>query len=291
MLARSSYRVAGLILILPAFIAVLTGCAGGTGNLILEPINLNAGIDNRTRALVEKELGVVKDPHLISYVNRLASALTGSGALSGRNIRVVIYDRYTPNIFAVPGITIYISRGMLALLQNEDELAHILAHEIAHVNLQHSNRQMAPFKGLSFLRLNGVLVDLMISRDIKPLIDIPLNTLIRGYMASHSPIDEFEADTYGQLLAADAGYDPAALPAILNRLKATDKRVPGEVYVPGFFDTHVSELHRIGRLKNASGNIEWDRKPGQSLDSNIFLKNLDGLMVGPNPRRGLVNCF
>lgn len=290
MLVRTSDNSAGLILvsIITALTVLLTGCTTGPGNLIVKPVKLDAEIDNHTRKLIERELGVVNDPLMVSYLNSVAGNLIGSGQYSEENNRIVIYDRYTPNIFAIPGLTIFISRGMLALLQSEDELAHLVAHEIAHANLKHSNRQMATFPRVSFLKINGVLVDHLVRRDIEPLLYIPLKVLIRGYMASHSPRDEYAADTYGQLLAADAGYDPAAMSAILNRLKNADIRVPGELHVPAFMDTHVSEFYRIERLRDEADSIEWKPKQEQGMDSTGFMKKLDGLMVGVNPERGLM---
>ena len=288
MSGRLSGNSAGLVLILMTLFAFVTGCASGPGNLIVKPVKLDAEIDNHTIVLIERELGVVNDPKLVPYLNRVARNLIGPGLDAEENIRIVIYDRYTPNIFTIPDLNIFISRGMLALLQSEDELAHLIAHQIAHSNLRHSNRQMASFPSISFLKINGTLVDHLIRQDIEPLLDIPLKVLNRGYMASHSPRDEYAADTYGQLLAADAGYDPAAMPAILNRLKNADIRIPGERHVPGFTDTHVSKFYRIARLRDEADSIAWKPKPEQVPDSAGFLKKLNGLMVGVNPERGLM---
>ena len=263
-------------------------CSSGMESLIARSVSLDGEEDRQMQSYIEQEIGIVADPQLTAYVNNVAQSLLKPISDATPDIQVILYDRYTPNIFAMPGGTIYLSRGMLASLKNEDELAHLLAHQLAHINLNHTHRQVSLLTDVGFLRINGVLVDHVVKHKIKPLVYIPHKHLIRGYMASHSPRDEFEADVYGQLMAAEAGYDPYALPIVLKRLQRASVRVRGEGHMPAFFDTHVSEYHRIGRLRDDADEIEWIRHTDRSGESEPFLPKLNGLLVGLNPAGGVM---
>ena len=129
-----------------------------------------------------------------------------------------VIDQAEPNAFATPGGYIFISRGLLALVNSEDELAGILAHEISHVTLRHHARQAQRGVLPSVLQMPGRAIGAVVGEDVGEVINAPLAAAGTAYLSSYSRAQEQEADRAGLQLAARAGYDPAALARALDNL-------------------------------------------------------------------------
>ncbi len=164
-------------------------------------------------------------------------------------LRVAVVPGAAPNAYATPGGFVVVTSGMLALAENEDELAAVLAHELAHVTLAH---------GLSAIDRNEAPLLKKIGRGAEALgssMGVDLSTLTaafdkftgaisqkltKGYDADY----EFAADARAATILEEAGYDPAALPRIVGRL-GTWLEANGKA---GFGETHPSPKDRIARL-------------------------------------------
>lgn len=173
---------------------------------------------------------------------------------------IAILDTSEINAFATSGGHILVSRGLLACAQSEDAIAAIIAHEIAHIHLQHSVKAIKSSRSL-----NAVLATskaLASSMDLDELtesfggaVDEVLNTLVNsGYSQTH----EFEADKLALTLMHDAGYNPYAMLEMLSLLKTQTK---GET---GFGKTHPAPQKRLDRvnaiLKKDFRNIDVNKR-------------------------------
>ena len=163
-----------------------------------------------------------------------------------------------------------------------------MGHEIVHVSRRHSAREMAKARVPTLFALPGAVVGGVISENLGNLLMAPAAVLGGGYLAFHSRQDEFESDRLGQQMAAEAGYDPAALAQILARLEAFSEAYAGQQRIPGFFDTHPSTPDRVDRVTRDAANIDWQRQPGVATNSAEYLKRLDGLLVGDDPAMGVI---
>jgi beta-barrel assembly-enhancing protease len=172
----------------------------------------------------------------------------------------LLADSETVNAFALPGGQVFITFGLLRLLDNEDEVAGVLGHEIGHVVGRHSNEQMAKAQ-LSQGLVNAVVMaggtDYgMAAGQIAQFVSQLKNT-------AYGREDELESDQLGVRFMIRAGYDPNALIRVMEVLKkAAGGRAP-----PEFLSTHPDPANRVERIKEAirkvkEGNSSSSQAPG-----------------------------
>ena len=223
-------RITGLL----SLILIMTGCGA-----VLQSVEKDKQMGQETARQVETDMGIYSDAAGIQYLNRIGDRLVAVNPDQTFDYQFAIVDQQVPNAFALPGGYIYVSRGLLVLTNSEDELAGVVGHEIIHVSQRHSARQMAKARVPTLFALPGAVVGGVISENLGNLLLAPVQMIGGGYLAFHGRQDEFESDQLGQQLAADAGYDPAALATILARLETYTEADTGEKRIPGFFLTPI----------------------------------------------------
>ncbi len=172
-----------------------------------------------------------------------------------------------PNAFALPGGKIYVSRGLLALVGSEDELAGVLGHEITHAAERHAAARVE------------------ISRRLNPLV---MGWMRAAQIAAYGRDQERDADRGGQILCAKAGYDPIGIATFLRKLDALERYEIGWSRLPFFLATHPTSPERSTLAIERAATLEWKREPAiaDSLAQG-FLGVLDGLVLGDDPAGGL----
>ncbi len=270
---------------LTALILVLLAGCGVT----LQSVEKDKKVGQETARQVETDMGIYRDPGKAEYLNRVAGRLVTVHSDQRFTYEFAVVDQYEPNAFAVPGGYVYVSRGFLALTNSEDELANVLAHEIVHVSRRHSAKQSAKATVPLLFALPGAIVGGVVNEDLGTLLMAPAAIFGGAYLASHSRQDEFESDQLGQQMAAEAGYDPSTLAAILERLEAFAEAYSGRKRIPGFFDTHPSTPDRVARVLRDAEKIEWQRKDAVAGTQADYLGRLDGLLVGDDPAMGVIS--
>jgi predicted Zn-dependent protease len=232
--------------------------------LVSEVDDVRAGKE-RAR-VVEAEVGILQAPELTGYVAEVGRRLVRHAPRRSFEYRFQIVDQMTPNAFALPGGHIYLSRGLLALSNSEDELANVLGHEITHAAARHAAghqqriQRINPFS-LGFLRA--------------------------AQIASYSREQERDADRGGQSIAARAGYDPEALTSFLRDLGNMERLQLGYSRLPGFLDTHPVANERLAAAAQRAEVLAWARGEGVARDRADYLRRLEGLVLGQNPAEGL----
>jgi predicted Zn-dependent protease len=279
MITQTSWRSFIALLLL-----ALAGC-GGTGVITVED-EQQAGAE--TARDVEEQIGIYPGEYLTNYVDSVGRRLVASLDDTPYYFRFKIIDQAEPNAFATPGGYIFISRGLMALINNEDELAGILAHEISHVTLRHHARQAQRGVLPAVLTMPGRAVGKVIGENVGKMINSPIETVGKTYMASYGRGQESEADRVGMRLAARAGYDPAALADALQNLERTVHLISGEHAEFSFFDSHPQTPTRVAEIQKEAGLIEWRLSQPFAKNTAAFYKRLDGLTWGPNnPMQGV----
>jgi len=183
-----------------------------------------------------------RNPAAQTYVNLVGRNLARQVERKDVQWRFAILDTPSINAMAFPGGIVVITRGLFALLTSEDELAAVLAHEIAHVNRRHQWKVIQQQK-LVALAGNAVAKSDP-GRTAEVVADLGTKLIARGLDKSA----EFEADRDGTVIAARAGYDSSALIAVMERLKALKTGADTAL----LFSTHPSPEDRIAALTAAA---------------------------------------
>jgi Zn-dependent protease with chaperone function len=188
-------------------------------------------------AKIRKKFGVVQDPAVHRYVTLVGSVLTRVSRKPDYTWRFIVLDTDAVNAFAAPGGYIHITKGCLALVANESELAGVLGHELTHVVEDHT------IKALS----KAGFVDTAASASGKgnaissALVDQVTNIALSGFGRG----EELESDREGLDLAAKAGYGPDGLRLFLQRLADRNKSSSEK---RGLFASHPQMQERLDKL-------------------------------------------
>jgi len=201
-------------------------------------IKLGQQTDQEIRA----QFGVYEDSRLTNYLQRVGQALVPHTHRPHLNYQFTILNVPLINAFAVPGGYIYVTRGLLAALNSEAELALVLGHELGHINARHSVKKLSQVMIVQIgLAVAGALSETMAK--ISGLAGIGLQLLFLKY----SRDDERQADELGILYARQSGYNPEKMISFFTTLEKLGD-LSGGHQLPGFLSTHPLTSERIQQL-------------------------------------------
>jgi predicted Zn-dependent protease len=232
-------------------------------------------------------MGLCSLPVTEAYLTAVGQRLVAATGDSRWKFTFKIVDQAEPNSFATPGGGIYVSRGLLALLEQEDELACVLGHEIAHVTQRHSARQQ--HKGLlpELLSLPGNVVGNVVSEHLGALMNVPIETVGGAWLSHYSRSQETEADRIGIRTAAKAGYQPTVLADILQRLDRDVACQTGTERRFSIFDSHPMTESRLKDIQRRAASLSPGPKAPVAADTAALFAKLDGIWWGENPEDGV----
>jgi len=263
---------------------LLTACSG-TG---LTPADDKHQTGTAVAHQFEERIGIYPARFLTGYVDAIGRRLVTGLKSTPYTFHFKVIDKGEPNAYATPSGHIYLSRGLLALINSEDELAGILAHEISHVTQRHHARQAQRDVLPEILTRPGRAISQVIGEDLGMAINSPLDAIGGPTITSYEHDQESEADRLGMQLAALAGYDPVALATALNNLERTIALLTGEMREASFFDSHPSTPTRLTDIEREAANVSWTPSRPFAHDKEAFLDRLNGLSWGvDNPMQGI----
>ncbi len=239
---------------------------------------------------VEEQMGLLTDPALTSYVTQIGNRLAAVSPRKDTQYRFHVVDMPEANAFALPGGYIYVSRGLLALTNSEQELANVVGHEIGHVAARHSAQRETRAAGVNLLSVLGtVIAGAYGGADAAQTVGQIGQMAGAGLIASYGRDQEREADRVGQGLCAQTGWDPAGMPQFLATLDRETTLALGQKRAPGFLDSHPSTPERVRNTTELARTLP--RGPARSIAANRngYLSRIRGIMVGPNPAEGVVD--
>ena len=265
---------------------LLTTLVNGCATTVITP-ELEEELGNEMSVQVKDQIGLYADAELDRYLQSVGDRLVKALGATPYTFRFAIVDQFEPNAFASPGGFIYVSRGLMAQMNNEAELAGVLAHEISHVTQRHHARQIGRSVGAGLFTLPGRAVG-VVSQDLGNIINAPIEAAGQVYLASYSRGQETEADAYGMRLAASAGYNPRSLADALTGIERTVEVLTGEKHKASFFDSHPTTPTRVADIATESATLTV--APGEPIaDQRTLYGYLDGMWVGSqNPQQGVV---
>ncbi len=235
---------------------------------------------------IPKAMGFYDDPVLLDWVTEVGQKLAGQVKDVPLDFTFHLVDAAEPNAFALPGGYIYFTRGILPLVNDESELAGIMAHEMIHAIERHSVKQMRKNILPGILQIPGAVVGVF-NQNLGALINAPVAFGSALVLSSYSRKQEKQADKLGVELVASAGYDPAKLAQILERLQQDVETMTGEEEQKNYFSSHPYTPKRISYLNKEVEKLDYT--PGGHIAKNKteLFGLLKGLCFGVNPKQGL----
>jgi predicted Zn-dependent protease len=268
--------------LLAALALALAGCATnpvtGKSQLSLVSSAQEEQIGREGFPAVVSEYGAYGEGTLQAYVDTVGHRLAKVSHLPNLSWKFTLLDDPTVNAFAMPGGYIYVTRGILAHLNSEAQLAGVLGHEIGHVTARHTANRMTQ------QQLTGLGLGLAaaFSPSIARYSSVAQQGLSLMFL-KYSRDDETQADELGVTYATAAGYDPREIPATYAMLKRVADR--GGQRLPGFLSTHPDPGNREERTHGLAQKAVAG-KTGLVIRGRAYVQKMDGVVFGKDPRQG-----
>lgn len=248
--------------------------------------NKNIGAEQHPKILAQYGGEYIKQG-LNDYVLDIGLRLAAVSKKRNLPWRFTILNSPAVNAFALPGGYSYVTRGLLALANNEAELAGVMAHEIGHVNADHSAGRQSRSTGIGiFGAIASVLTDSKVIGDLT-------NLLGGAYVASYSRDQEYESDKLAVRYLTHAGYPPRAMADFLRRMEAHTKFVEKQAGQTGggggsmdFFASHPQTRDRIAKAEELARKAS--SAEGRSYGQETYLANIKGMIYGDDPEQGVI---
>ena len=198
---------------------------------------------------MKKKDPVSKNAKYQRMVEKIGKRITDVAKVEipGTEWEFVVFDKSEPNAFAMPGGKVGVNAGLIELAnEDEDEIAAVIGHEVAHVARRHSNKRMSQGVGVA---LGGILLDTAMRN--KSSSDRALARGAYGVGATVGAVlpfsrsQEREADDLGLIYSAKAGYDPRASIRFWKKMQSKSRRK-----MPQFLSTHPDSGNRINYLQS-----------------------------------------
>ena len=238
---------------------------------------------------------IIDDPVIVEYVNRVGNRIVAGleDPLFNYRFNVINVDAY--NAFAIPAGYIFINSGLIAAMENEEELAGILAHEIAHVNARHISQRIERSRKIGWATMAGMAAGILMGAagGGEAAEAVTKGSQAAGLSAelSYTRDNEIQADQLGLIYLTDAGYGGEGLLKILKKMRS--KQWFDTEQIPTYMRTHPAIDDRITYLDGQIASTAKTAKPDpqkptdefdrahtylitQYGDENLVLKSLHG---------------
>jgi predicted Zn-dependent protease len=273
------------VVVLFAAVLALTGLSGSPARAD------DAEIEQEAKAIVDLFGGVYDDPKLAQYIAGVGNRLVQTTPMAKQPFTFTVLDSPAVNAFSLPGGHVFVTRGLLALVGNEAELAGVLGHEIGHITAHHAESRE---RRAAIARLGVGLLAIFGARLATPEIGHLVQRFagVGGlyYVERFSREQEFEADVLGTRTLARAGYSAYAMSSFLATLEATmrlDNRAAGRASDDERFSMFADHPRTDDRVRRAIA--EAGKQPSvPDLRRNAYLRKIDGMLYGDNPDKGVV---
>ena len=234
--------------------------------------------------------GVYNDPRLQTVIEQMVDRLVAASEKPDLHYKVTILNSQSINAFALPTGQLYVTRGLVALADDDSELASVIAHEMGHVIAKHAELREKEEQQVDLV--NRVVTD-VVSDPTAGALALAKSKL---ELASFSQKQEFEADAIGIGIAARAGYDPYGAARFLTAMERNSEIKPEQTgsinpAAPDFLSSHPSTPERVtqaianARQYKAPASVSPQERE-QARDA--YFDDIDGMVFGEDPSEGFV---
>ncbi|MBN2102501.1 M48 family metalloprotease [bacterium] len=254
----------------------------GKRELMLLSRSDEIALGQQTDKEIVEMYGLYDDESLQNYIQGLGRRMTPVTHQPSLPYSFKVLDTDVVNAFAVPGGFVYFTRGILAYLNNEAELAGVMGHELGHINARHSAKIISKAQLAQF----GLELGSAVSETFAKLSGLA-GLGVQMLFLKFSRDNEREADNLGVEYASKTGYDAKGMATFfqtLERMHPSD-----ESGLPDWFSTHPDPVNRIDAVSQKTR--EWqERLAGKKFvfNRNSYIMHIDGLIFGPDPKQGYV---
>ncbi len=273
---------------------LLAGCATnpvtGSQDLVLMSEQQEIALGQQANQQVHGQYATYDDLELQNYVQYVGRKVADHGHRSDLNYQFTVLDSKDVNAFALPGGFIFITRGLMAYLNSESELAAVLGHEIGHVTARHAVRQHSASQLTGLGAALGAAFVPGLGQAGQQLAGVLGTAMLRGYGRDH----ELEADRLGAEYIGRSGYDPKAMLRVIAALKNQElyelKAAQAEGREPnvyhGLFSTHPDSDTRLQEVIASADAVTKVKQP--FIGRNEYLERTNGLVYGEGNTQGLI---
>lgn len=274
--------------------AMLAGAALSVAPLSAQTTRNISPSDKATGAKANPDLiaefgGAMSGPQA-SYVASIGKNIAIQSGLSNArdDFTITLLNSSVNNAFAIPGGYVYTTRQLVALMNNEAELAGVLGHEVGHVAARHSKKRQSAATRNGLLGVLGQVLGSAVGGGFGNIISRGAQYGAQYFTLSFSRSQETQADNLGVQYLKSAGYDPRAMSTVLQSLAnqtALDARImgTGANRVPEWASTHPDPASRVRAAMVRAGPTATG-----ITNRDVFLSRIDGIMVGDDPKQGIV---
>jgi predicted Zn-dependent protease len=201
---------------------------------------------------------LIEDPFIVGYVNRIGQEIVRQNPSPPFVFKFYVVKEDTYNAFALPAGYVFIYSGLLAAMETEEDLAGILAHEVAHVFCRHISKRIEQSKKIGLMTLAGILAGVFVGGSPEVASAITTGSIAAGQSLSlkYSREDEREADQVGLMYLSKAGYSGEGLLRMLQKIR--EKHWFGSDEIPSYMTTHPAIEERMAYLDTwIQAHPEW----------------------------------
>lgn len=227
--------------------------------------------------------GVYDDPELQQFITEKGLEMAAVSHRPKLDYQFKVVDSPVINAFAVPGGYVYFTRGIMAHFNNEAEFAGVLGHEIGHITARHSVAQQRN----QMLGQLGMIAGMVLVPELANFAE-PLSQGMQVALLSFGRDAERQSDELGVEYSSRIGYDATEMAGFFNTLERQGAK-QGASDIPEFLSTHPSPGERNETVAQLAE--EWKAKlklTNPEVNRNSYLKLIDGIVIGEDPKQGFV---
>ena len=292
--SRNTRKPLALVAMAAALLLLTNACATnpvtGQREFVLMSEAQELALGQQADGEIQRDMGVYDDPALQDYIHDLGLSLAAVSHRPDLPWQFTIVDSPAVNAFALPGGYIYLTRGIMAYLGDEAELAGVLGHEIGHVTARHAVQAYTRAGGAQLgLVLGQVFVPQMRSNPYGlPGLGDAAGTGLGLLFLKFGRDDEVQADRLGAEYASDGGWHPQGVADMLSTLgrisEASDRRG-----TPNWLSTHPEPEARVVEVAPVVDELLATRDSAAlRVNRSDYLDRLEGLLFGDNPEDGIL---
>jgi predicted Zn-dependent protease len=228
------------------------------------------------------QFGMFENPKLQQYITAQGKKMTAISDRPG-DYGFTIVDSPIINAFATPDGHVYFTRGIMAYFNNEAQFTGVLGHELGHITARHGQKQQTRSTITSILLAGASMASKTIASVAQPL-----SSVVGVGLLKYSRDAENEADGLGVKYSTKVGYDAAQMADFFLTLERTEK-ASGGGSTPGFLSTHPNSADRYQRVKGLAAQAKQTTgNRTLTVNRDNYLRSIDGLPYGEDPRQGFV---
>lgn len=232
--------------------------------------------------------GAYQDKKIQGYVNGLGQQLAAKSELPNLKWTFTVLDSDIINAFALPGGFVYVSRGLIALADTEDQLAGVIGHEIGHVTARHTANRYSAAVGANVLTtIASIGVAVLAGGEAGSLVQQAGGAAAQSFLAGYSRSQELQADSLGVRYLSRTAYDTEAMSGFLDKMgKETDLLAKLRNQTPrgfSYLDTHPPTDERVQKAAALAAKTPGSGQPRSRQD---FYRQINGMIYGDSPEQG-----